>query len=141
MKDCVFPPDHEDRKSFLDIGQEQTLVGLGLAEVHDMKIRTHLFFLNEVVLQTQRLRSMAKFSERVGPLKGPGAQVFHFWAKWSSVRALQEEANKLGRSAEAEMAGRFGMGLELILERLLEIWPEQFDLGPLEGIGRSSCCG
>ncbi|MGW8159961.1 MAG: hypothetical protein ACWGKN_15955 [Desulfoprunum sp.] len=138
MKDCVFPPDHEERKSFLDIGDGQTLVGLGLAEVNDMKIRTHLFFLNEVIEQTQRLSAMAKFSERVGPLKGPGAQVFHFWARWSSVRALQKEATKLGRSAEAEMAGRFGKGLELILGRLLEIWPEQLDLGPLKKIDRSA---
>lgn len=130
MEGCSFPPDYEDRKKFLKIHDGRILIHTELDKIPDKGIRTRIFFLNDLIEHTQRLRSMAVFSEHVGPLRGPGQQLFHFWSKRSSLQIMHKEAIALGKDAEAKKLVMLPGLMDIMVEQILEEWPKELDLGP-----------
>lgn len=102
MADCCHPPISDERLRLLKVNYDQELNRIKLEQILDKDVRFTTHFLNEIVEHTQRLRSMAKFIERVGTLQGKAGLIFGFWCNWSSYQVLHAEALEMGKQDAAE---------------------------------------
>ncbi|NTV12825.1 MAG: hypothetical protein HGA96_02635 [Desulfobulbaceae bacterium] len=120
MQDCCHPPTHQERQKTLNIEWAQELKHTKLNKISDEDIRHRTYFLNETIEHTQRLRSMAMFIERIGPLKDFGELLFCFWGKRSSLMILQDEAVLMGKEAEAESARKLCKAIDGITDIFID---------------------
>lgn len=122
MNDCSYPPHPGDRESWLEIQHNETLPKLKLNKIVDNDIRMKTYFLNETAEHTQRIRAMAMFSERVGPIDGWLAPLFYFWCQWSALTIIFSEACEM----EHKSTSKLDLMLQtynLIIEQVItDVW-------------------
>ena len=107
MQDCSYPPDDEDRKKHLHLEPGQTLFYKKLDKINDKLIRSMTQYLNGVVEQTQRLRSMAMYLERIGNFDALELMPYYIWVMRATELSLYNEAVELGMDERAESAMQY----------------------------------
>jgi hypothetical protein len=122
MKDCSYPPDSDERKRFLKIGYDQDPNSIKLEKICDTDVRNKTFFLNLIIEHTQRIRSVAMFVERIGPLKGLGARLFSFWVMRTSVQAIHDEAVLMGMDDAVKATRQWCEATDKLADMVLRDW-------------------
>ncbi len=131
MRGCKCPPDVKDRRSLLNIEKNECYIDKELKKISDKRVRAGVYFLNEVIEHTQRIRSMAVFSERVGPLIGPGEELFSLWAKRTVADQLINEAKALKKKEAEDLLLSLVSVLDGLMDLQLEHWPQTIDFGSI----------
>ena len=116
MKDCVYPPDDDERSGLLNLDWNQTLQQLKLNEIKDKDVRGYVYHLNRTLEHTQRIRAMAMFSERICTLDNDGKRLFKSWAKYSSCEILYQEAVEMGLKDEQLILTAWLLSLPIIMD-------------------------
>lgn len=116
MKDCVFPPCDGERKDVLKLQWDQTLQHQKLSRIKDKDVRGCASHLHRITEHTQRIRSMAVFSDRICPLDEDSGRLFGSWARYISYRVLLQEAIDLGLDRQRQVLSAWLSALPIIMD-------------------------
>ncbi len=126
MTDCKYQPKPGDRRHYLKVNWDEELSHFRLQKIKDKKIRITTYFTNQVIEHTQRLRSMAMFVERVGPLQGKGGMLYNLWSKNAALKIMLEESIEMGKEKESELIQQLCKANDNVAQLFLEIeWDQE----------------
>ena len=98
------PATHQDREKIRGLSWEDEPFRVRLSQIEDERVRVNLYFLNEIIEQHQRIRSIARFLEVVGahPESRGANRAFAWWKRHSVYEQLAHEAADDGDETQAE---------------------------------------
>ena len=103
MQDECSPPCSQERKKYLDQNWDEIPTRLQLENIEDTDIRSHTYFLGEVVEHTQRIKSIAKFLEvlNASPDDRFCDLLYTYWVKHNVCTQLANEQLEIGNEKKA----------------------------------------
>lgn len=101
MLGLVWPPCHEDFKTWLKLEHDEIRDYKRISTIEDDDIRIHVYFYNEVAQHTKRIKVLAALHELLGE-PTEKTNVAHFWfVEYLSMVSLVDEATQLGMTEKA----------------------------------------